>query len=252
VEDVKSEHATDRPDRGIKRLSLPEVVAQSLQQRILVGEFREGDMLVQEALATEYQVSRMPIREALRQLEANGLVVMQMHKGAVVKSLPLDQISELFELRALLEGDILGHSVPKMTEMNLHQARSILKQLEEAYRRKEVSQWGELNWQFHRSLYIAADRIQTLALVQTVNVQTDRYIRLQLLLTEAVEEAETDHMELLRLCAAREIRPAVAFLRKHIRVAGANLVRALSQSRAANEDKLHMPLQAARVRALKA
>ncbi len=222
------------PDRGIKRLSIPEAVAQSLQQRILSGEFKEGDALIQETLANEYQVSRMPIREALRQLEATGLVAMQMHKGAVVTSIPLEQIAELFELRALLEGDILAHSVPRMADTDLDAARAIVVQLEQAYEAGEVSRWGELNWQFHRSLYLAANRIQTLALIQTVNIQTDRYIRLQLLMTDAIAGAEAEHRELLRLCAAREVKPAVAFLRKHIRDAGANLVQAISASRTAN------------------
>jgi DNA-binding GntR family transcriptional regulator len=222
------------PDRGIKRLSIPEAVAQSLQQRILSGEFKEGDALIQEALANEYQVSRMPIREALRQLEATGLVAMQLHKGAVVTSIPLEQIAELFELRALLEGDILAHSLPKMADSDLDAARAIIVQLEQAYDAGEVSRWGELNWQFHRSLYLAANRVQTLALIQTVNIQTDRYIRLQLLMTDAIAGAEAEHQELLQLCAAREVKPAVAFLRKHIRDAGANLVRAISESRTAN------------------
>jgi DNA-binding GntR family transcriptional regulator len=231
---VKSKQAPLPLDRRIKRLSIPEEVAHSLQQRILSGEFKEGDALVQETLASEYQVSRMPIREALRQLEATGLVVMQMHKGAVVTSVPLEQISELFELRALLEGELLGRSVSQMTEAHLDAARGILRQLEQAYLHKEVSLWGELNWQFHRSLYIAADRVQTLALVQTVNIQTDRYIRMQLSLTNAIEGAEADHRELVRLCAARKIKPAVAFLDKHIRATGATLVRVISKYRSAN------------------
>lgn len=231
---MTSAHRPIGPDRGIKRLSIPEAVAESLQQRILSGEFKEGDALIQETLANEYQVSRMPIREALRQLEATGLVAMQMHKGAVVTSVPIGQIAELFELRALLEGDILGHSIPRMTDENLNAARDLLAQLEQAYKDGEVSRWGDLNWQFHRSLYIAGGRVQTLALIQTVNIQTDRYIRLQLLMTGAIEGAEAEHRELLRLCTARETKSAVAYLRKHIREAGTNLVRAISDSRTAN------------------
>jgi DNA-binding GntR family transcriptional regulator len=221
-------------DRGIKRLSLPEAVAESLQQRILAGEFKEGDTLVQETLAAEYKVSRMPIREALRQLEATGLVEMQLHKGAVVTSLPLEQIGELFDLRALLEGELLARSIPKMNKSHLDEARTILHQLEEAYRLQQVSSWGELNWQFHRSLYIAADRFQTLSLVQSVNIQTDRYVRLQLLLTGAIKEAEMDHRKLLRLCETGKIEPAVSFLRTHIHGAGAKLLRVISKSRAAD------------------
>ncbi|HEY4030607.1 MAG TPA: GntR family transcriptional regulator [Caulobacteraceae bacterium] len=220
------------PDLGIKRLSIPEAVAESLQQRILSGEFKEGDALVQEALANEYKVSRMPIREALRQLEATGLVAMQMHKGAVVTSLPLEQIGELFDLRELLEGELLARSLPNMTGAQLGESRALLTQLEQAYIDGAVSRWGELNWAFHRSLYLASGRVQTLALAQTVNIQTDRYIRLQLLLTNALEGAEVEHRELLRLCEAREVKAAVAYLKRHIREAGANLARVLSKARA--------------------
>jgi DNA-binding GntR family transcriptional regulator len=218
-------------DRRIKRLSLPETVAESLQQRILSGEFKEGDALVQDALAAEYHVSRMPIREALRQLEATGLVAMEMHKGAVVRALPLNQIAELFELRALLEGDILAHATPKITDAQLDKAETILKALEQAYADGEVGRWGELNWEFHRSLYLAGDRVQSLALAQTVNLQTDRYVRLHLLLTHAIEGAETEHRELLRLCRARDVDGAVALLRRHILDTGGTLMKVITGAR---------------------
>ena len=215
----------------IKRQSLPETLAQSLQERILNGEFKEGDPLVQEALAEEYEVSRMPVREALRQLEASGLIVMQTHKGAVVTSMPTEQVSEMFDLRTLLECDILGHAIPKMTDETLDESRSFLAQLEEAYRKGDVAKWGALNWEFHRSLYVPANRVQTLGLIQGINVQTDRYIRLQLQLAGAgaVSNAEKEHREILRLCEAREAREAVTYLRKHILNAGKNLIVALEK-----------------------
>ncbi len=93
---------SDDSTHRIKRKSLPETLADSLRERILSGEFKEGDQLVQESIADEYQVSRMPVREALRQLEASGLIELKAHRGAVVTSIPLEQVSELFELRALL------------------------------------------------------------------------------------------------------------------------------------------------------
>ena len=215
----------------IKRQSLPETLAQSLQERILNGEFKEGDPLVQEALAEEYEVSRMPVREALRQLEASGLIMMQTHKGAIVTSMPTEQVSEMFDLRTLLECEILGHAIPKMTDETLDESRSFLAQLEEAYRKGDVAKWGALNWEFHRSLYVPADRVQTLGLVQGINVQTDRYIRLQLQLAGAgaVSNAEKEHREILRLCEAREAREAVTYLRKHILNAGKNLIVALEK-----------------------
>ena len=214
------ENTTGAARHQIKRQSIPEAVAESLRERILNGEFKEGDQLVQEALAAEYETSRMPVREALRQLEAQGLVVLKTHKGAVVTSPPLEQIRELFDLRALLECEILGHAIPRMTDASLTVSGMILTELEEAYRRRDIGAWGRLNWKFHRSLYQPADRVQTLAIINGINVQTDRFIRLQLLLSDGVSNAEQEHRELLALCVERDAERAVPYLRKHIFNAG--------------------------------
>jgi DNA-binding GntR family transcriptional regulator len=214
----------------IARQSLPNALAESLRERILNGEFKEGDPIIQEAVAEEYEVSRMPVREALRQLEAMGLVQLKTHKGAIVTSLPTEQIGELFELRALLEGEILKDALPKMTEKHIAVADEVLQQLENAFDIGDVGSWGRLNWEFHESLYVPAQRVQTLNVLRSINTQTDRYIRLQLLLTGAVADAEYEHREILRLCRVRD-ETAISYLREHILHAGQDLLAANRRSR---------------------
>jgi DNA-binding GntR family transcriptional regulator len=221
-------------NRKIKRQSLPETLTEALRERILNGDFKEGDALIQDAIAQEYDVSRMPVREALRQLEACGLVVMHLHKGAVVTSVPTEQVAELFELRALLECDLLARAIPRMTAEHLATSQSILTTLEGSYHSADLGSWGRLNWEFHRSLYLAADRVQTLTIVQGINLQTDRYIRLQLLLTRGIEDAEKEHREILRLCKRGDAQRATAYLHKHISSASRNLLVALRKSRASS------------------
>src|SRR5579871_271036 len=136
--------------RKIHRQSLPDTLFASLRERILNGEFKEGESLVQDGIAKEYGVSRIPVREALRQLEACGLVAMQIHHGAVVTSLPTEQLEELFELRSLLEGDLLMRAIPRMTDEQLANSGTILTQLKAAYKGHDVANWGRLNWAFHR------------------------------------------------------------------------------------------------------
>lgn len=215
----------------IKRMSLPAALAESLRERILNGEFKEGDALIQEAIAAEYDVSRMPVREAFRELEASGLISLKIHKGAVVTAVPTDQVGELFDLRALLECRLLAVSVPLMTADHLAVAKSLLVELDDAYHNRDVGRWGGLNWEFHKSLYIAAGHAQTLSIVQNINVQTDRYIRLQLLLTDDLEDAEREHHEILRLCEARDVEAVVAYMHKHILDAKEHLLLALRKSR---------------------
>jgi DNA-binding GntR family transcriptional regulator len=174
----------------------------------------------------------MPVREALRQLEACGLVLMRTHRGAIVTSIPTEQVEELFELRAMLECDVLRRALARMIDRDIAEARSILEQLDASYTQEDVASWGRLNWAFHRRLYEPADRIQTLSVLQGINLQIERYVRLHMLLTQGADEAVRDHHELLRLCALRAADDAVAYLREHILATGRNLVSALRTHRA--------------------
>jgi DNA-binding GntR family transcriptional regulator len=202
----------------IHRQSLPEALAASLQERILNGEFKDGEPLIQETIAEEYEVSRMPVREALRQLEALGLIEMKTHRGAVVTAMQQDRIVELFDLRATLEGDIMGRALRNFDDEHGKRSEAILRELEEAYHRRDISRWGALNWQFHKSLYLPANRPETLAIIEGINIKTDRFIRLQLSMSgpAAVSNAEQEHRELLRLARARD-EVAVDYLRMHIK-----------------------------------
>jgi DNA-binding GntR family transcriptional regulator len=214
----------------ISRQSVPEAVAESLRERILSGEFKEGDALIQDVIAQEYDTSRMPVREALRQLEAAGLVTMRLHKGAVVSGLPVEQISELFDLRAMLECDALARAIPRLTDEHLEAATRIHIELERAYQNEDVAGWGRLNWELHRTLYAPAGRVQTLAVLQSINLQVDRYIRLHLSLTRATDRAGREHRELLRLCRRRDTSRAVPYLREHILGTGRMLIVALKKN----------------------
>jgi len=107
---------------------------EALREKILRGEYPEGAPLRQDTLAAELGVSRIPVREALRQLEAEGLVTFVPHFGAVVSSLSLSEIKELFELRALLETDLLRRAIPRIREEDLDRADEILDQYDAAIR----------------------------------------------------------------------------------------------------------------------
>src|SRR5678810_63542 len=91
----------------IKRQTLTGMTADAIRERILRGRYPEGSPLRQDAIGAELGVSRIPVREALRQLEAEGLVTFNPHRGAIVSSLSLEEIGELFELRAEIECDLL-------------------------------------------------------------------------------------------------------------------------------------------------
>ena len=217
----------------VKRQTVTEAVAEAIRERILAGSYAEGENLRQDALASELGVSRIPIREAFRQLEAEGLVTLHAHRGAVVSALSLDEIAELFDLRALLEPDLLAHAIRRMTELDLAAASKILDRYQQSLGGPDVHAWGEMNSEFHLTLYRPAGRVRSLGLVQSLLGNTDRYTRLQLVLTSGIERARAEHAQLLDLCRARNAQEAGALLRRHVQSAGEDLLAFLRQHRPA-------------------
>src|SRR5262245_34547634 len=100
----------------IQRETLAKTLTRLLRDKIPAGDYPEGQQLRQDALAIEFGISRIPVREALRQLEAEGLVSFYPHRGAVVSSLSLQEIEELFDVRAVLEPDLLRRAISNLTE----------------------------------------------------------------------------------------------------------------------------------------
>ncbi|AXT47585.1 MULTISPECIES: GntR family transcriptional regulator [Chromobacterium] len=204
----------------IKRQTLTSAVTESLRQRILSGEFADGQQLRQEALSNEYGVSRVPVREALRQLEAEGLIQIIDHKGALVSKLSLEDVLELLEIRAMLEGSVLKAAIPCHTKADHDLAQQTLREFEQALRNNDVRHWGELNSRFHLALYRAAKRPNTLALIEQLHNKTDRYTRMQILFTRTMERAHEEHSKLLELSRQGKADEAAEFIRFHILSAG--------------------------------
>jgi DNA-binding GntR family transcriptional regulator len=194
-----------------------QLVVETLREKILNGEIKAGQPLRQAALADELNVSRIPVREALLQLEAEGLVAFEPHKGATATELNVDQVDELFELRAMLESELLAASLPHISDEKLQEATDILEKLDRALGKENAANtWSELNSAYHNCLYSGAERPQTQDLVDTLNKNADRYIRMHLLWAGGISKAESEHNELLSYCKARDIEKASALLKQHI------------------------------------
>ena len=221
---------------SIPRTSLTSVVAEKLREKIVQGEIQEGEQLRQDAIAQEFAVSRIPVREALRQLEVEGLITIVPHRGAVVSLLSCDEIEELFEIRAILEPEVLRASIPNLKEADFEKAEQILETYDAALRNEgDISEWGRLNWQFHSTLYAGANRPQFMNVIRTINYNGERYIRLQLYLTRALERARKEHHMLLGFSKKRNIQDACELLARHIRTAGKSLSQFVTEHRQQRE-----------------
>lgn len=221
---------------AIPRQSLTSAVADKLRDQIIRGEIPEGAQLRQDAIATQYQVSRIPVREALRQLDAEGLISIVPNRGAIVPALSPADIEELFSIRALLEPEVLKLSIPRLSEEDFVQAAAVLRKYVGELRREDhVSAWGRLNWQFHSILYSRANQPRSMAIIRNVNNSGERYTRLQLYLTQGMKRANEEHHQMLEFCRQGDVVAACDLLREHIRYAGESLKRVLEQKRAESQ-----------------
>lgn len=218
-----------QPTSIIRRQNIATAVTDAIRERILNGDYPKGSLLRQEVLAETFGVSRMPIREALRNLEAEGLIIMQVSRSALVTDCSIDEIDEVFRLRTVLEVELLRYAMPRMTSASLARSEALAEQLTQSYENNDIKQWGALNTEFHLSLYQPAGKDLWLGMIQKLNNQVDRYIRLQLVLDHDIRQASEEHQELCRLCRAGDIEAAVRLLTHHIDATRDKLLRNLRE-----------------------
>lgn len=204
--------------KPVKRQTVTSAIVDALRERILNFEIPEGHALRQDGLATEFGVSRIPVREALLQLEGEGLITLSAHKGFSVTELSLDDIQDLFDLRTLIEVDLLRRAIPHMTQRDIDKAREILKTFDPALEAgTHERDWGRLNWELHSALLAPANRPRAMRVLQNLHRHADRYTRLELKLGAGINERHRqEHCELIELCAKGAVDEASERLRLHI------------------------------------
>lgn len=212
-------------DGLIQKRTMAEEVADVLRGRILSGRLKAGEPIRQEHVAKELGVSRIPLREALSQLAAEGFVTLAAHKGAVVAPLSPAEVEELFELRLALEDGLLTRAIPNMGPADFAALDAII---DESRAPDGLKRWGDLNWRLHEVMYLPANRPVTLKLLKRVHDNIDRYLRLEITLSvEGRTRAYREHQGLVDLCRAGDVAGARALLHEHITTTADNLTATL-------------------------
>lgn len=126
-----------------------------IRRDILTGELKPRERLVETVLAQKYQVSRTPVREAIKQLEALGLVKLERYKGAVVADINSTEVREMLFVRAGLEGMAAALAAVRFTDDGLAQMRQYLKEMEQAAKARDIDAFSIANEAFHTLTYVA-------------------------------------------------------------------------------------------------
>lgn len=196
-------------------------IAEILREAIAEGALVAGTALRQDELATRFGFSRMPIRDALRLLEAEGLVSIHPTRGAFVAKMDAVEISEIYAVRELLEVEALRLALPGLTHRTLDDAAAVLDQID---REPDVARWGVLNRAFHLALYGACGNGRLLALIEAQHNAADRYVRILLASLDYRARSQSEHRKLLAACRKKDEIQSLKWLARHLREGSETLV----------------------------
>lgn len=201
------------------------LVLHHLRQAIIDGTFRPGDRLHQEDLASEFGVSRIPIREALQRLAAEGLVVLRPQRGAVVRELHPAEIQEIHEIRAALEGMLVKIAVDSVGLVDIARMEALLRVMDGMDGESDdMRVWASYNRDFHFTLYNVALRPHFIKLVDEYYRQTTRYIILYVALTATLEASNAQHHLIFDAVRDRDGDRARQVTERHIISAGVDII----------------------------
>lgn len=203
-----------------QRPTVTKMVATYITEKIISGELPGGQPIRQEAIAKELGVSRVPIREALLQLEADGLVQIQTHRGAVVSSLSREDAIDVFDTREILELFLIQKAVGAATQRDYDAIQAVLDRYDMAIRQGgEPAQLSQINWDFHIALLEPSQRPRSLSVLRMLYISLDRYLQLQIQPKEAQRAAVKDHRAMFEAYTRRDTREVTRFLKTHMALA---------------------------------
>jgi DNA-binding GntR family transcriptional regulator len=188
-------------------------VTQLLRQSLDRGRWAAGAPLRQEEIAAEFGVSRVPVREALFQLQAEGLLQMVPNKGMYVRTVSPADLRELFRLRCLIESDVLAEAVPLHDAASLNRVETIQAALDKA---RSVPDWLVGDREFHEALYAPAQRSESMAIVRRLRYLVDRFYFSRLKPGTRAQGWHEEHHALIRAVRRRDAKAAAKLLQVHL------------------------------------
>jgi DNA-binding GntR family transcriptional regulator len=197
-------------------LALSQQIANSLKEEILSGKYPPGVRIRQEDIAEQFGASRSPVREALRILEAEGLINLVAHTGAWISHLSLSECEEMYQLRERVEPLLLRLSIPHITDALIAELKDLVLQMEAT---TDVETFLRLDRQFHLLSYSKAETVLVGEMVNRLWNTTQHYRRAysQMMASTSFKPAHYEHHLLLASIIKRDVDDAERILFGHIR-----------------------------------
>lgn len=193
-----------------------EKVYDTLKQMIIDGVIKPGERIIETEYSNKFQISRTPIREAIRMLELEGLVESQTTGGVIVKTLTREEISEIYKIRIALESLIIEEIIKKINNQDIKKLEKVLKNTKKAFEVKDIEKVFSLFTEFNQILYDIASLPKVTGMINNINLYLKRFRKLSIDNPSRKEEAFEDHVQILEAIKNKELSTAISINRMHL------------------------------------
>lgn len=190
-------------------------VLDHVRRGIVRGDYAPGQPIRADAVAAELKLSRIPVREALRVLEAEGLVVSRPHRDVTVAELSAADLHEIYMLRRMLESTAVRTAVPALSQDTLETLQTLLGEMHDAIDAGDNMRFADINRRFHFTLYDASGLRHLTKLVGLLWNQSEGYRSIYLIENQELGHLQEEHRAIVRACEARDAERAVQMLDQH-------------------------------------
>ena len=197
----------------LRRKTTAETVSELIRSEIQRGVLEPGTRLRQNDVAARFGVSTTPVREAFALLQADGLVRIDPHRGAIVFHPTAEDLTESYEIRGALEVLAITKAMPNLTPELLTDMQSVI---DEMRRTEGEDKWVELNDRFHLALYTASEMPRLCNMIASLRDSSSTYIHMFVSHQPMDKRTDDQHQEILDACKEADVRRAQRAVRAHI------------------------------------
>ena len=229
-EDEKGMHSPEKDHGHYDKHSLRWKVYHSLRHDILHGRYADGEFINETAIAKELGVSRTPVREAILQLEYEGLLHTVPNRGTFVNGIFEEELRDIYEIRLKIEGLVTKRATQKMTDEEMKEMQHILELMEFYFQKKDVEHFIIQDEQFHQLIYHIS-RSRTLKhILKDYHQYTERYRESSVMCTGRMQATLSEHKKIFEAMKNHDPNAAQIAMEEHVLNAYKNILKTANQS----------------------
>ena len=191
-------------------------IYQSMKDKIVSGSFISSKDLTENSIAQKYQVSRSTVKKALLMLESEGLLILEKNKGARLYDLSLHEVCSLLELRSVLEGYIIWNAQDHITDKDLEEMQSIIRDMEEKVANNQILDYIKDNGRFHDIIFHACTNAEAIKMADQLKNKSRKYNGKTILIPGRLMASMNEHEEILAALKAHDKEKAKEAMEQHI------------------------------------